>query len=1053
MGLLAPILVLALGWWAVQGAQLEKSTADTFDDRLATHPPEVVVLGSSLANRGIDLGVLARELDVPREDITMLQLPHAAAAHWYAVLKNRVFANGHRPRVVIIAGALTTMLNHDLLQYQGNLERLVEQLSDDEPVLAERVFREDDPLAYKARFARERASRVRAAALEGVRDRVVTWGFSKKGKLAEGRRLAEKVNEQVFANARMDYGLHKRQATGIFDPEDLTDLASDAGFDLRRDGLIGATAQLAAEHDAVVVWVRMPFPPSNHAMDTVPADVEADALAWMDEAGGGYLDMRSLDLDDADFEDMRHLSRSGAVKFTTALARSLEALGALSGDVRVVRGLAEAEGPDLVGAPTPLPTLADTGCVRRSSATVFDGWTSVDLPWGATPPLVVSVDGASLPEGDPTPCSGTWRVAEGALVVAPPSEDAAVTVAWADIAIAPDDGGPMAWALPGAGVRFTSPEAWTLPPNAFEIVARGRALGPAGEAMLTVGETTVPLQGDRRLVVSARLGPPDDAWTLDVTVPEGAPPVLLHHLGVGAAPATQAWLGQPETLHGASVRFVGGRRDDTRSEALYDAPPAWPATEVPLKRSLRTMAMVQMPLFAALADSPDKTFARPDACSPVRVLEDGEPLGPRHQVCYDVMTKADGRVCHAGKGLWFTASDGSSPLKNGRTYTLDLDPSRRCDTRQQAGAVTLRGSWWVYPGDAARFPVPSKRLRVLRDGASRLVVEILPLAAEASEPLQIALEVDGTVVAETTWAIAPGKRPQTRTFPLDPALSPGVRDVALRLVNPDASAFYLLTMASLEEGGEPEATFVVGAEMASEGRTYEAPGAFGRDGTPPALPPVKDAGEGAYRAHEGRLFPLWPVSDASLQQLGLGPWSPLRLEVDGVPLVKIGAKKVFRQGCASCFLHVGQAVLFRVPEGDVEHVVATLEPDFPLQARGSPAQWWVYPQTTAWFAPEGGWDGETVRVTARVLSLHPHRDDAGAGLRLRVGSAEAAFDPTDGAAAYVASVEVPAAEAGRVEVVNTDERGFAWIEEIAVTDAGGTRWWIPREADAGRRGR
>jgi len=59
-----------------------------------------------------------------------------------------------------------------------------------------------------------------------------------------------------------------------------------------------------------------------------------------------------------------------------------------------------------------------------------------------------------------------------------------------------------------------------------------------------------------------------------------------------------------------------------------------------------------------------------DGSSNVRLLEDGKLLGPAHSNHDDLRKKGEGRYCHWGDQLWFSTSDGSDPITNGRTYTV-----------------------------------------------------------------------------------------------------------------------------------------------------------------------------------------------------------------------------------------------------------------------------------------------------------------------------------------------------------------------------------------------
>ncbi|MGC6494185.1 MAG: hypothetical protein ACON5B_15225, partial [Myxococcota bacterium] len=245
---------------------------------LAASEAEVLVLGSSLANRGIDEDVLADALGLREEQVLVLQLPHASVAHHYAVLKNRVFAEGHRPRVVVVAAAMNAMLHHELLTFQPNLDRLVDQMGPDEPVLGARVFGLSSPTQLQWMVARERAGAWRASILEGLADAFVGWSTDRNA--YEVEQLTTKINEQVFDDAAMDYDLHEEVATGVGRKGARMRAIDLPPFELRTHGLLDVMQALATAHEASLVWVRMPLPPSSQALDVVSPELEDAALSW-----------------------------------------------------------------------------------------------------------------------------------------------------------------------------------------------------------------------------------------------------------------------------------------------------------------------------------------------------------------------------------------------------------------------------------------------------------------------------------------------------------------------------------------------------------------------------------------------------------------------------------------------------------------------------------------------------------------------------------------------------------------------------------------------------
>lgn len=91
--------------------------------------------------------------------------------------------------------------------------------------------------------------------------------------------------------------------------------------------------------------------------------------------------------------------------------------------------------------------------------------------------------------------------------------------------------------------------------------------------------------------------------------------------------------------------------------------------------------------------------------SPLRVLEDGQPLPWPHAPHSEIRSCGGGRYSHWGATVRFSTSDNSNPLTNGRTYELEAGPTR---VRLAIPAEAIPG-----PSDegAKRFAEHMERLR------------------------------------------------------------------------------------------------------------------------------------------------------------------------------------------------------------------------------------------------------------------------------------------------------------------------------------------------------
>lgn len=77
-----------------------------------------------------------------------------------------------------------------------------------------------------------------------------------------------------------------------------------------------------------------------------------------------------------------------------------------------------------------------------------------------------------------------------------------------------------------------------------------------------------------------------------------------------------------------------------------------------------------------VAPLPAHLLSDQESVSSLALFEDGRALGPAHAAHDDIRTLGGGRFSHWGAAIYFSASDGSDPGSNGRSY----------EVREQRGA-------------------------------------------------------------------------------------------------------------------------------------------------------------------------------------------------------------------------------------------------------------------------------------------------------------------------------------------------------------------------------
>ncbi len=1036
VAVLVPLMLFAWGYQKFQRPAKPDGKAAGMERKLRSQKPEIVVLGSSLARTNVDSEQLAKELGISRKHVVMMTLPNATAAHWYAMMKNRVFANGHRPKVVVMVGALTTMITPDVLMNTSS-GRLVNQLTTYEPVIAKKVFGREGQADFKYLYMREQAGQARDEFLASYRDIALSIIFSKKGGAADGEKLAERANSTVFADERMDYTLHSEQSTGLYVGS--VDEIVLEGLDVATESLIPDIGQLAREFDAHAVFVRTPFPPSNSDNDLVAPRMEEETLAVMEASEAGYVDLRSLNLDDSYFQDMRHMSKEGAALFTKALARSIQAMGVLdkNGHAQIRTGITPARiertgtPPDLAGLLAegelagrcamilpagPLAGLEVEGMARAGQARatpVRIGRGGEDLPWfaeprsGCTPSVTFDESGIRIVPNR----KGDFDGVTLSLVEEVPFE-------------VEEEELPAYWVYPGTSLRFVFDETWPFSADSFRFFMLGHAFGGSGgQAEFVLGEQSLPVERlGGRVWGSFQPDPPtEDEWAFEIRVPEDGPFLLLQNLAMGSMPQTAHLVGVPELLAGGSIRIVGGKVEDTELDPSFKAPPPKLGVNPRVRKAPRGLGIMAVPAFSSLADAPTSRASVPHKCSPFRVLEGGEPLTDPWATCLDVADLKGGRSCHAGNVIYFAASDSTVPANNGRKYSLSLDETRVCDRRNQRNTTPLRGALWLYPGDHLTLTFPPDKLQEFYDGANKLEIEVENPILRVGDVLDVRLLVNGETLVEQRIE-PPSARRRTEVLSFEPPLPPRVRDVKLEFRNASTRSYWLLLMATLSEDydygfspvrdrliGEPQEAMALledgdmfGEELDdpfAEDLVFDgerAPIESVRTGPMPELPPMKDLKNLKDGMIEGHLFSLWPISNSVLAKAGLAWWSPIRVVDNEVPMRGATTRKEFKEGCDGCFIHIGQAIVVRPSDPEkIDGVEVSLAEEIPVPTVVGDSIWWIYPSTGARVTVPGGWKGDSMTLTVRVATFTHDKNDGWEPPVLRVGEQEVVFEPAE----------------------------------------------------------
>jgi hypothetical protein len=282
---------------------------------LDAQSPEVLILGNSLVNNAIDSSQLARALDLPESEILMLSIPGSISAHWFAILKNHVYGQGHPPTLVMIVGSLQSLLDA-VPTSTAMRENLDVHLGEHEPLLRRKAYPSQLSGFWLHRFRANRG-KVRNVLMENTRGLTVgtLWHdpTDPRPLLHQGYSLAEVAHARVFAHTQLDFSVLDVHPLG----------GGGENLDVDRlphpsEGFVPNLAQLTKRHGSKLLFIRTPLSPhvSPQSADVVPEGWEGLTGEILASSGGKMLDLGDMELGALAYKDPVHMRASGRARFT-----------------------------------------------------------------------------------------------------------------------------------------------------------------------------------------------------------------------------------------------------------------------------------------------------------------------------------------------------------------------------------------------------------------------------------------------------------------------------------------------------------------------------------------------------------------------------------------------------------------------------------------------------------------------------------------------------------------------------------------------------------------
>lgn len=698
LALLGPSLTIgAFVAWIVQlGDTTPTDAVSAMDAALAEAPPDFVAVGPSVAARDIDFKPLAKRLGLKRG--AALTMDGSGPAHWYAMLKYRLFDAGYRPKLVLVVAPLKTTLRAGLLNTK-EVTTLTQHFEDPDAVLASKALGyAHSPVVERVMQRREGLAR---SVFDPLRGAMVGLIFAPNHSPGGGLAVQTEAAASVFRDGAGRLGPRRVLPGG--DREE-AEAATDADGG---SGILPDILDLIRASGARAVVVRVPLSEQVRSYDQLTPAEERAAIQTINAHGAGYLDLRDTSTSNADFGDPFHLNRAGRARFTEALGDALEQIGALGELPIAAAALPLVATLTRQGTPASLPRVElRDACHGRVPwpHPAFASLTGLGLLDPA--PLVLSEVGAVLSRGRAADagCSGSWSARTDGLVFSAFKSASEVEV---QLTLAPPENPEDGWWIaPGTSLKATFPTTWDR--GAFSASAAGIAVGTGAPPTLSLdGGARADFTGAAEsLHAQLNAAPPPGEWALRVEVPADGTWFALRSLEVGEGPSRLRVAGPP--VHDRTL--TRGEFACTGAQAL--SPTTLHAGAEP---------WLEVPGLVVTGNELDLA-ANQAGPAPFDVTQDGVALTRGREPAPGAYAMVDGR--------------------------LRLDPANATGTLSVQHSAELRARFgrWLLPGETCVLPVEPRHIRF---PVRSVLVSATPAGAD-SGALRVRLEDDTGALANHT---------------------------------------------------------------------------------------------------------------------------------------------------------------------------------------------------------------------------------------------------------------------------------------------------------------
>jgi hypothetical protein len=500
------------------------------------------------------------------------------------------------------------------------------------------------------------------------------------------------------------------------------------------DSYLSDIATLVQENGGQLLIVISPIAPHKSWHHDIGLEREQALITELNRLQIGYLDMRG-ELDGRAFRDGLHMNREGQAELSEKVAQRLLDAGILEGQLpqgvlplRTERLQRLGELPPLdLPAPTALSEPCESSQPLPGLNFLFPGALN-RIGAQLTAPLRVLEGAVALERETPrspkdVACNGTYRFVQDGLRIRHKEAGALATVSWnTELPFREGEGPRQYWGLPGTSLRWDFSSRWAVQ-GSYTVQASVLPVSPGAGAILRVGGQELRLQPQEDRLVAELLVDPQASWSIELQAPEGY--WVLRSLRLVQGPLSMVLV---EEAKPRLTDLFAGDRVQVTGEV--------PALEMPPIRQRGELSYVELP------------WKNVVGCSPLRVLEEGEPLPRDARNLFQAAVPRGTEVQHVGDRLYFSASQQGE-------VTVDYDPDRHCWAKSTPKSPER---YWLYPGDRLDGPITGEMRGKLAGAMKRVELQVaanLPLPAGAT--LHLTILQDERIFFDESVQIQDGK--------------------------------------------------------------------------------------------------------------------------------------------------------------------------------------------------------------------------------------------------------------------------------------------------------